>query len=181
VQSAKYVIRKASPGDSPGILECLRCAFEPFRAEYTVEAFEDTILTPASLVARFSSTQIYVAIAADRRKVAEAADGLIVGTIACSFSNAKEGHLRGMAVAPAWQGSGIANSLLRVAETSLAEQGCVRVTLDTTQALSRAKRFYERNGYRQSGTVTDFFGMPLYEYAKELAPIRTRQVDSPVF
>lgn len=159
MQSAEFVIRKASPGDSPGILECLRRAFEPFRAEYTAEAFEDTILTSDSLAKRFSAMQIYVA---------EAAEGQIVGAIACSVPDAKEGHLRGMAVDPAWQGSGIASSLLRVAEAALSERGCVRVTLDTTQALSRAKRFYERNGYRLSGAVTDFFGMPLFEYVKQL-------------
>ena len=34
--------------------------------------------------------------------------------------------------------------------------------------LQRAIRFYERNGYRPSGRVADFFGMPLFEYVKPL-------------
>jgi hypothetical protein len=29
-------------------------------------------------------------------------------------------------------------------------------------------RFYERHGYRRSGRVQDFFGMPLIEYAKDI-------------
>ncbi len=29
-------------------------------------------------------------------------------------------------------------------------------------------RFYESHGYRRSGEVTDFFGMPLHEYVKDL-------------
>ncbi len=29
-------------------------------------------------------------------------------------------------------------------------------------------RFYRRNGLVPTGGVTDFFGMPLYEYAKPL-------------
>jgi hypothetical protein len=29
-------------------------------------------------------------------------------------------------------------------------------------------RFYEKHGYRRSGKVTDFFGMDLYEFVKEL-------------
>jgi N-acetylglutamate synthase-like GNAT family acetyltransferase len=161
VQSAEFVIRKASRDDAPGILECLRSAFEPFRAGYTTEAFADTTLTPDSLAQRFSAMQIFVA---------EAADGRIVGTVACSVSNAEEGHLRGMAVDPAWQGSGVASALLGAAEAALAEHRCARVTLDTTSVLSRARRFYERNGYRLSGIVTDFFGMPLYEFVKELEP-----------
>jgi len=31
-----------------------------------------------------------------------------------------------------------------------------------------AIRFYEKHGFRSSGKVSDFFGMPLYEYIKEL-------------
>ena len=31
-----------------------------------------------------------------------------------------------------------------------------------------AMKFYENNGYRKSGQITDFFGMPLVEYVKEL-------------
>jgi GNAT superfamily N-acetyltransferase len=58
--------------------------------------------------------------------------------------------------------------LLAVAERYLARQGCSRITLDTTQVLQRAIRFYERNGYVATGHVSDFFGMPLYEYAKRL-------------
>jgi ribosomal protein S18 acetylase RimI-like enzyme len=42
------------------------------------------------------------------------------------------------------------------------------VTLDTTRPLQRAIRFYERHGYRQTGRVSDFYGMELIEYAKEL-------------
>jgi hypothetical protein len=42
------------------------------------------------------------------------------------------------------------------------------VSLDTTEPLRRAMRFYERNGYQRSGKVTDFFGMTLIEYIKEL-------------
>ena len=39
---------------------------------------------------------------------------------------------------------------------------------DTTEPLRPAVRFYERNGYRASGRVTDFFGMPIFEYVKRL-------------
>ena len=34
--------------------------------------------------------------------------------------------------------------------------------------LPRAIAFYEKNGYRRSGHVSDFFGMPLIEYFKKL-------------
>ena len=74
----------------------------------------------------------------------------------------------GMAVAPGWQGSGVAAALLEAAEDQLRQAGCTRVTLDTTEPLQRAIRFYTRHGYAATGHVTDFFGMRLYEYAKPL-------------
>ncbi len=36
-------------------------------------------------------------------------------------------------------------------------------------ASKRAIRFYERNGFRPSGKIKDFFAMPLFEYVKILA------------
>jgi GNAT superfamily N-acetyltransferase len=92
--------------------------------------------------------------------------GEIVGTIGCAAVSPEEGHIRGMAVLPGWQGAGLARELLQTAESELRVQGCRRITLDTTQPLERAMRFYEKNGYRRSGKVSDFFGMPLFEYVK---------------
>jgi ribosomal protein S18 acetylase RimI-like enzyme len=93
--------------------------------------------------------------------------GLIIGTIGAAVRGA-EGHIRGMAVAPSSQGSGVADQLLEAIERELTLAGCSCVTLDTTGPLLRAIRFYERSGYVRSRTVSDFFGMPLYEYVKSL-------------
>jgi len=73
-----------------------------------------------------------------------------------------------MGVVPACQGRGVAGQLLEAVEAELRAQGCSIATLDTTEPLRRAVRFYERNGYRASGRVTAFFGMPLFEYVKRL-------------
>ena len=90
----------------------------------------------------------------------------VVGTIACQVVDKDKGHIRGMAVMPGWQGTGVAAQLLRTAESYLQQSDCARVALDTTAPLRRAIRFYERNGFRPSGKVTDFFGIPLFEYVK---------------
>ena len=152
-------VRQATATDAPGILDCLRTTFEPYRTSYTTEGFSDTVLTPETVQQRLSSMRVLVA-------VDEAGD--IVGTIACAVINADEGHLRGMAVLPEWQGRGIAERLLQSAEAELARSQCSRITLDTTEPLRRAMRFYEKQGYRASGKITDFFGMPLHEYVKNL-------------
>ena len=154
-----FVIRDATMADAPGLLDCLRDAFAPFRDAYTPEAFADTVLTPETLPARLQSMTVLVA-ASD--------DGSIAGTVAFSLGHCLEGHLRGMAVRPAGQGRGLATQLLTSAEARLRALGCVRVRLDTTEPLTRAIAFYRRHGYAPTGCVQDFFGMPLHEFARDL-------------
>ena len=158
--SGDLTVRRACAADAPAILECLRAAFEPYHSSYTRDAFHDTVLTPETLGERLGAMSVLVAVDPA---------GNIVGTIACALIDANEGHLRAMAVLPAWQGQGIAPQLLQAAEEELAARGCVRITLDTTEPLLRAVRFYEKHGYRRTGRTTDFFGMPLHEYAKDLS------------
>jgi GNAT superfamily N-acetyltransferase len=159
VRSRTFTIRRAAPADAAGILACLRAAFQPFESEYTPLAFADTVLTAETLSRRFTFMSIFVG-------VNESAE--IVGTIGCNTTGNGEGHLRGMAVLPGWQGAGLADGLLQSAESELRFLGCDRASLDTTAPLQRAIRFYEKRGYRATGKVFDFFGMPLYEYAKPL-------------
>jgi ribosomal protein S18 acetylase RimI-like enzyme len=152
-------VRKATAADAGAILGCLASAFEPYRARYTPGAYLDTVLTAETIARRLESMQVLVAVAAAEQ---------VIGTIACAMSDGTEGHLRGMAVQPKWQGRGAAERLLRAAEAELLSRGCGRITLDTTEPLQRATRFYEQHGYRRSGRITDFFGMPLHEYVKDL-------------
>ena len=73
-----------------------------------------------------------------------------------------------MAVRPEWQGTGLAAALLHAAVTELRKNQCKRITLDTTDPLRRAVRFYEKRGFIKSGRESDLFGMRLYEYVKPL-------------
>jgi N-acetylglutamate synthase-like GNAT family acetyltransferase len=155
----EFAVRKASVADSDGILECLLEAFEPYRERYTPEAFADTVLTPETLEQRLSTMSIFVATSMD---------GQIIGTIACNQLDTREGHIRGMAVRNAWHGGGAAQRLLETAENELQARGCQRISLDTTEPLQRAVSFYLKNGFKPTGTVSPFFGMPIYEYIKEL-------------
>ena len=149
-------IRRAQVEEAESICDCLKSAFEPFRTHYTAGAFQDTVCDPEAIRQRLVDMAVYVAIIPS---------GEIVGTIASSLEGG-EGHLRGMAVRPAWQGQRIAEQLLLTAEGDLIAGGCARITLDTTMPLQRAIRFYQEHGFAPTGRVTDFFGMPLYEYAK---------------
>ena len=148
-------VRRATAGDGAAVLACMREAFAPYQSRYTPGAYEDTV--PKSLDVRLKTMTIFVAM-----------DGSeVVGTIAC-IAHRKEGHLRGMAVRAAWQGKNVAEKLLRTSEEELRARRCQRITLDTTEPLERAMRFYEKHGYRRSGRVTAFFGMRLHEWVKSL-------------
>jgi GNAT superfamily N-acetyltransferase len=154
----QILIRPAEAGDEDGILQCLAAAFEPYAASYTPEAYADTVLDGDALADRLR--KMHVLVASSR--------GAIAGTVAGSLTDG-EGHLRGMAVLPEYRGSGMAGMLLTAIEGWLKDAGCKRVTLDTTLPLLAAIKFYENNGYRRSGRIADFFGMPLVEYVKEFA------------
>lgn len=150
-------IRRAETTDAQAIADCLQAAFAQHRDQYTPKAYADTVLQTDGVLRRMREMYLLVAVAGGR----------IIGTIGC-LADASEGHLRGMAVLPAWQGTGVAADLLGAAEAELRKNGCSVVTLDTTEPLLRAIRFYTTHGYSASGHVTDFFGMPLYEYRKLL-------------
>ena len=156
---SKFVIRKAVEDDLPGILHCLRTAFEPYRTQYTPEAFQDTVLSVETLATRFRSMAIFVA---------KQEDGQIAGTIGYRLVSPTHGHIRGMAVLPECRGIGVAQNLLDAVQDELRAQGGERVTLNTTKPLERAIAFYRKNGFQPTGATRDFFGMTLYEYEKRL-------------
>src|SRR3954466_10319606 len=96
------VIRVAERCDSKGILRCLAAAFEPYRMQYSAEAFSETTLNADTLAERMRHMHILVATF----------NGQVVGTVSASC-NEEEGHLRGMAVTPEFCGAGLASRLLR--------------------------------------------------------------------
>jgi ribosomal protein S18 acetylase RimI-like enzyme len=154
----KFSARKATLADAGGILRCLEQAFAPYHDSYTPLAFTHTVLTEETLRLRF--TQMEILAAADD-------SDRVIGTVAYKVEG-DEGHVRGMAVLPGHQGSGVASVLLRQLESNLRDLQCSAIILDTTEPLQRAIRFYERNGFRATGQISQFFGMELFAYRKQL-------------
>src|SRR5262249_57552103 len=130
-------VGEARPGDAAAVRSCLAAGFAPYASSYTPAAFEDTVLTPEAAQERLRTMTVLV--------VDDSSEG-VVGTIALAVVGAEEGHLRGMAVLPRYQGRGLAERLLCDAEEGLRRLGCSRVTLGTTEPLERAARVYQRPG-----------------------------------
>jgi putative acetyltransferase len=154
-----FTVRMAEQADAGGVLACLRAAFDEYRDQYTPDAFADTVPDLESLNNRLRTMSVYVAASAD---------GKLIGTLSAAINENAEGHLRGMAVDPSFQHRGVAKGLLTKAIDDLRRSGCTRVTLDTTEPLRPAIRFYEAHGFRPTRRVSDFFGMELHEYARTL-------------
>ncbi|HEX3812354.1 MAG TPA: GNAT family N-acetyltransferase [Mycobacteriales bacterium] len=83
-------------------------------------------------------------------------DGEVVGTLQLSVlpGLARHGALRGqieaVRVAAGRRGSGLGGELMRVAIEEARARGCALVQLTTDLRRERARRFYERLGFRHS-------------------------------
>jgi GNAT superfamily N-acetyltransferase len=80
-----------------------------------------------------------------------------------------EGHVRGMAVLPEWRGHGVADQLLETVDSEFRSRECSRISLDTTEPLLLVIRFCEKRGFRRSGKIGGFWGMPLIEFIRNLS------------
>ncbi len=154
-------IRIARVADVPGLLACLDAAFLPFRGAYTPRAYTATVLSESTARRRLRS--MTVLIAEDRRH-------RIVGTVSIQRASPRHAHLRGMAVVPALQGSGVATALVDQAIERAGDLGFERITLETTRPLRRAARFYRRHGFRRTGRTRLWSGMTLIEFELRLVP-----------
>ena len=76
-------------------------------------------------------------------------------------------HLRLMFVEPPYWGSGLAKTLHDAAITEAAERGYTAIRLFTPTGQARARRFYQREGWREAADPFDAdFGLPTIEYRR---------------
>jgi RimJ/RimL family protein N-acetyltransferase len=79
-------------------------------------------------------------------------------------------HFGRLFVHPGWQGTGLAERLHAMAIDDVRARGFRELVLFTPAGQGRARRFYERLGWRQVRVIDpdDLFGMPTVEYAYTL-------------
>jgi GNAT superfamily N-acetyltransferase len=79
-------------------------------------------------------------------------------------------YLWQMFVRPSWQGTGLAQALMDVAFAEAGERSYERMTLWAAAGATRARSFYEREGWTLSGETNDDadFGLPLVQYERTL-------------
>lgn len=82
-------------------------------------------------------------------------------------------RLYSLAVDPNWQGKGIGRALMQATEEHAIAHGCVTMRLEVRADGERARILYESQGYRQIGTVENYYedGMRALRYEKRLVPL----------
>ncbi|CCE12057.1 Acetyltransferase, GNAT family (fragment) [Bradyrhizobium sp. STM 3843] len=92
------------------------------------------------------------------------------------FCALKGDELYQLFVSPQAQGSGVAARLIADAETRLAERGVEIAWLTCAIGNDRAARFYEKSGWRRSGTIVNMaetsegpYPVEIWRYEKRLA------------
>ena len=159
-----FEIRRATPEDAPAISDILYAAFEPFKSEYTQDAFAYTTPGPDVIEPRFAEGPIWVATE----------NGAMIGTVS-GLPEEERFYIRSMAVRPGLQRSGVGQKLLETLEEFAVRQGYRRMYLYTTFVLPGAKRLYEKNGFYvlRETAPEEWFEMGGLEMEKELNVTRS--------
>ena len=137
------IVRRATEQDLPAVLAIYA---QPGIDDGDKLALEDA----RAILARFASYPDYTLYVAER-------DGAVVGTFAMLVMD-NLGHLgapsavvEDVAVAPALQGGGIGQAMLRAAFEKAKHKGCYKVALSANMKRERAHAFYERLGFERHG------------------------------
>jgi ribosomal protein S18 acetylase RimI-like enzyme len=137
------IVRPATEQDLPAVL-----------AIYAQPGVDDgaqlDLRDARAIFARFSRYPDYTLYVAER-------DGVVVGTFALLLMD-NLGHLgapsavvEDVAVAPAQQGNGIGQAMMRAAFAKAHAKGCYKVALSANMKRERAHAFYEALGFERHG------------------------------
>ncbi len=134
-------IRPARPDDAPGIRACARQAY----ARYIPRIGRE----PAPMLADFPAQ-----IAAGKVRVAESADGALLGFIVF-FPEAGQMFLENVAILPQAAGRGIGRALIGFCEETARARGLDAVQLYTNEKMTENLALYPRLGYGEVARRTE--------------------------
>ena len=165
-----WAIRPATHDDIPRLSALVRAAFEDYIS------ISPPGWTPPETTADFEREALGDP---DVRTVVADPGGVLAGVVAyrpASTSRLRSDdpglvHFVRLFVHPGWHGSGLAQRLHRIAVADLRSRGFTSMVLFTPYAQGRARRFYERQGWRHARDdfADERFGMPTSEYRYDLS------------
>ena len=161
-----WTLRPAGPDDAEAMAETLQIGFDGYRA-FAPPGWLPPDARSAAEVARVRARLLepttWAMLAED--------GGLAAGHAGYVPQPGAPGsaHLWQLFVRPPWWGSGVAPALLEAALTAAAAEGYRRMRFFTPRDQSRARAFYEREGFVLTGweAFEEAIGLVLVEYARE--------------
>jgi RimJ/RimL family protein N-acetyltransferase len=166
---APWAIRDATPDDAPRVYAAVQRAIGGYRdispPGWTPDAYGE------------DEERAVIADAAYRCVLAEPG-GVLAGHVGWwPATHSRQGsddpgliHVRQLFAHPGWWGTGLAARLHAIAVDDATTRGFTGMRLFTPAAQGRARRFYERHGWRVAGPAREDerFGMPTVEHRREL-------------
>lgn len=175
--SSKYSVRSAAPGDAPGIGEVhvasWNAAYRGVLDDATLDAF-----TPEDKAAEWQTYIESEMTALERLWVLLADDGSVAGYCRTGPARDKDldaeitSEVYGLYVHPFHWDDGAGRELFTWAVEDFLDRAFTQASLWVVEANSRARAFYERNGWRlDPGPTNTCFGAPEVRYRKQLSRI----------
>ena len=152
-------VRTAVADEARAVHGILLESFEPFKDQYTEEAYNITIMTPAHIRERIQDDEYDVLVAY--------LNGRLVGTVTLQYK-ADDVYARSMGVRPAAQGKGVGKKLLEAIEERARQRGCKTISLECFEPLKRAISVYAKARFQITGKKRRYYGIETFEMVKEL-------------
>lgn len=172
----EFTTRAATVDDIDALLADLRAGFESY-AEFAPSGWEAPEPDRELTLATFRESGTWALLATVEGRVAGHVAFILArgdpftdpGAWREAAANTGQAHLWQLFVLPRYWGAGVAGRLHDAAIAAMREQGYRRARLFTPVAHARARRFYERRGWRAGGALDDSdLGLELVLYEIEL-------------
>jgi GNAT superfamily N-acetyltransferase len=165
-----FSFRKAELPDAGAVGEAVIRGFDGYRS------FAPAGWEPPAVVGEVERIRGLMASGDLWCEVAER-DGAWAGVVAFTPASAsfapvddpRLGHLRYLFIEPEWWGSGLAVELHGHVVEEAIRRGYTALRLFTPAEQARARRFYEREGWRQDGDAPAAGGLPTVQYRRALS------------
>jgi GNAT superfamily N-acetyltransferase len=159
VKQEEVEVRAATTDSAQAVHKILTDSFAPYRDQYTEEAYNITIMTPAHIKERIQNSEYDVLVAYY--------NGRPVGTVTLQY-RAVDVYVRSMGVKPTAQGKGVGKKILHAIESRARQNSCQTITLECFEPLKRAILFYEKAGFLTTGKTRRYYGIETFEMVKKL-------------
>ena len=152
--------RKANTSDINFIHEILYKSFKPYQKFYTDQAFAATVISHEEIKNRIlkNDYDVFVSLITNQ----------IVGTVSLLLKNKKFLYIRSMAVHPDFQRIGIGVFMLDKIFYIAEKKKIKKLVLESSEPLFNALNFYEKNGFKKTGSSRDFYGVEIFEMIKNI-------------